>query len=188
MYLATAELTIHEVAMQPTSLLHSPELNRLESLCACLQATKKFLDLWLSLHPAEYISCPFPIFYQFSFALVSLYKLSTLEDPAWDKGMVRNTANVLEFLDRCTYNMKRCADSIPDLDPDDPQWNIWEKGVKMCHSIKQGWEPKLMEAWYPNMPGNGAGSALPQTGSEIPDVFPINGLDDAFMMEFFGLM
>lgn len=186
MYLATAELTIHEVAMRTPSAPHSPELNRLESLCACLQATKTWLNIWLSIHPAQYIGCPFPIFYQFSRALVSLYKLSTLDDPAWDKGMVRNTANVLEFLDRCTYKMKQCAELITE--PEDPRWNIWDKGVKMCQSIKQGWEPRLMEVWYPSMPGSGMGAPLLQAGSEMPVDFPINALDDEFMMEFFGSM
>ncbi|KAJ5183452.1 hypothetical protein N7492_001068 [Penicillium capsulatum] len=186
MYLATAELTIHEVAMQTPSVPHSPELNRLESLRACLQATKTWLDIWLSFHPTEYVGVPFTIFYQFSRALVSLFKLSTLEDPAWDKGMVRNTANVLEFIDQCIYKMKNCADTANINAPNDIDWNTWEKGVRMCQSIKQGWEPRLMEAWYPNMPGNGLEGALPQTGPEIVDPFPIHGLDDDFMLEFFG--
>jgi hypothetical protein len=124
------------------------------------------------------------MYFQFSRALVTLYKLSTLDDPAWDRNMVRNTANILEILDRIAYNMKTCASS---LDISGPEWNIFDKGMKMTQSIKQGWEPQLMEIWYPNVPPNGIESAFVTPSSTMPD-FPINGFDDAWMMEVFGSM
>lgn len=186
LYVATAELTIHEFAIKTPAVPNDPELHRLESLFACLRACKAWADGWLSIHPQNYVGCAFTLLYQFSHTLVSLFKLSTLEDPAWDKGMVRNTANVLEILDRCTFNMKRCADFIAE--PEDPEWNIFEKGVKMCQTIKQGWEPLLMEVWFPSLPGNGIENEFAQPGAEISDVLPMNGLDDEFMMEFFGPM
>ncbi|KAJ5246134.1 hypothetical protein N7468_001117 [Penicillium chermesinum] len=153
LHLNSAELIIHETAMQAPSIPNSPQLNRLESLYTCLQADKAWMDCWLSIPPATYQGIPFNIFFQFSRALVSLYKLSTLDDPAWDKQMVRNTINVLDVLDRNAFNMKRCAEMIDiDLDPD---WSIFEKGCRMIASIKQSWEPKLMEVWYPTIPPKG---------------------------------
>ncbi|KAJ5085829.1 hypothetical protein N7532_010600 [Penicillium argentinense] len=180
----TAEIIIHEAALRDTPSVTSPELHRLESLCACLQAAKSWFDTWLPIPGELYLGIPFTMYFQFSRALVTLYKLSTLDDPAWDRNMVRNTANILEILDRIAYNMKICASSF---DVSAPEWNIFDKGMKMTQSIKQGWEPQLMEIWYPNVPPSGIESDFVTPSSTMPD-FPINGFDDAWMMEVFGSM
>lgn len=186
LYLANAELIIHEVAIQDPSLPNSPDLHRLESLCIALQASKSWLDIWLSIPPEQYMGISFTMFFQFSRALVSLYKLSTLDDPAWDRNMVRNTANLLEILDRIHSMMKKCAEYL-DV-PNDPEWNIFEKGAKVVQSIKQGWEPKLMEVWYPSMSSNEMESGFVPAGPPLPDVMPMTGFDDAWMWEVFGAM
>lgn len=129
---------------------------------------------------------PFIMFFQFARALVNLYKLSTLDDPAWDRNMVRNTANVLEILDRILENLKRCAQEVRV--PDEPEWNIFEKGFKMMQAIKAGWEPKLMEIWFPSMLSNGVNSHFVANNTPLPDVMPITQFDEPWMMEVFGAM
>ncbi|OKO93709.1 hypothetical protein PENSUB_11988 [Penicillium subrubescens] len=149
--------------------------------------TKSWLDLWLSVPTEKYMGVSFTIFFQFSRALVSLYRLSILEDPAWDKALVRNTANVLEYLDKMAYMMKKCADHLAV--PHQPEWNIFEKGKMMVQCIKEGWEPKLMEVWYPSLPSNGVENTLdPPNPAILADILPMNGFDDAWMMEVFGSM
>jgi hypothetical protein len=185
LYLANAEVVIHEAAIETPSLPNSPEMHRLESLCTCLQGCKSWLDTWLAISPDHHIGISFTVFFQFSRALVSLYKLSTLEDPAWDRNMVRNTANVLEILDRILYNLKKSSRILSD--PDQPEYNVYEKGVKMVQSIKQGWEPKLMEVWFPNLPTDEISNQYVQT-PPLPEVMPMTGFDDAWMLEVFGSM
>lgn len=124
------------------------------------------------------------MYFQYARALVTLYRLSVLEDPAWDRNMVRNTANILEILDQLSYCMKTCADS---LNVRQEEWNIFERGAKMNQSIKQGWEPKLMEIWYPNVPANDMGGDFVTPNSTL-EPLPIDGLDDMWMMEIFGSM
>lgn len=167
------------------SLPNSPEMHRLESLCTCLQGCKFWLDTWLAISPDHHIGISFTVFFQFSKALVGLYKLSTLEDPAWDRNMVRNTANVLEILDRILYNLKKSSRIMSD--PDHLEYNVYEKGVKMVQAIKQGWEPKLMEVWFPNLPTDEISNQYVQT-SPLPEVMPMPGFDDAWMLEVFGSM
>lgn len=184
LYISTAEFIIHESALKDVSPSSSPELHRLESLCTCLHAAKSWFDVWITIPGEDYLGMPFTMYFQFSRALVTLYKLSTLDDPAWDKTMVRNTANILEILDRLTYGMKTCADS---LNVENEEWNIFEKGMKMTQSIKQGWEPKLMEIWYPNVPANDLGGNFVAPSSAL-EPLPTNGFDDMWMMEIFGSM
>ncbi|KAJ5586970.1 uncharacterized protein N7459_002735 [Penicillium hispanicum] len=186
MHLASAELTIHEIALRPPSLPHSPDIHRLESLCISLQASKSWLEHWISISPERYMGVSFTMFFQFARALVNLFKLSTLDDPAWDRSMVRNTANIIEYLDRMSYNLKRCAEELPVAD--DPEWNIFEKGTKMVQCLKAGWEPRLMEIWFPNLPSNGIDGQFPPSNPPISDVLPATEFDDAWMMEIFGAM
>ncbi|KAJ5949626.1 hypothetical protein N7454_001210, partial [Penicillium verhagenii] len=185
MYVFNAELVIHEWAIQAPIDPQSPELYRLESLCAALHATKNWLDVWLSVSPFSYHGLPFTTFFQFSRSIVSLFRLSTLEDPGWDKTMVRNTANILDYLDRTHYNMKRCIETA--VPPGESEWCTLEKGIKMVQSIKQGWEPKLMDVWYPSLPSGGmAGDEFVPPAPDL--MLPIDGLDDAWMMQIFGSM
>ncbi|KAJ5227234.1 uncharacterized protein N7469_007240 [Penicillium citrinum] len=183
LYTSMAEFVIHETVMKDMSTPSSPELHRLESLCTCLHASKTWFDVYLSIPPETYLGIPFTIYFQFSRALVTLYKLSTLDDPAWDKNMVRNTANILDILDRITYGMK----TANSQDINEAEWNIFDKGAKMAQSIKQGWEPKLMETWYPSVSANGIEGDFVASNAAI-DASPMNGFDDAWMMEIFGSM
>ena len=120
---------------------------------------------------------------------MNLFKLSTLEDPGWDRSMVRNTVNILEVLDQILINMKRCADMV--LEAGDADFSIFEKGVKMMTAIKQRWEPRLMEIWYPSMV---SGTALPgdelvpvPPATDLSNMIPMN-FDDTWMMEILGSM
>lgn len=182
LYLNTAEIIIHEATIKDIPASISPELQRLESLCVCLNAAKGWFDVYLSIPAKLYLGVPFTVYFQFSRALVSLYKLSILNDPAWDISVVRNTANILEILDRLAVNMKICADS---LNITEAEWNIFAKGEKMALSIKQGWEPKLMEVWYPEVAANGMEGEFVAPNAAL-DTLPMNGFDDAWMMEVFG--
>lgn len=69
----------------------------------------------------------------------------------------------------------------------DPEWSVFEKGCRMIASIKQSWEPKLMEVWYPSLPADGLDNSqfVPPT-PDLSSVIPMSGLDDAWMMEVFG--
>lgn len=82
--------------------------------------------------------------------------------------------------------MKKCAEHIAV--PNELDWNIFEKGVRMVQSIKQGWEPKLMEVWFPKLSSNGIDNDFVQTDPALPDVVPIGGFDDAWILEVFGSM
>ncbi|KAJ5894130.1 hypothetical protein N7495_005821 [Penicillium taxi] len=181
MYISSAELVIHESEMQTPLMSNSPELHRLEGLYTALHASKAWFDNWFTAFPKGYKGVPFTIVFQFGRALISLYNLSTLDDPTWDKTTVRNTANVLEILERLVTSMTTLPDSISGS----PDEHLYEKGVKMMESIKKSWEPKLMETWFPSIPANTMGGEFVPNPS-LQEVLPMNGFDDYWMVEIFG--
>jgi hypothetical protein len=185
MYLYNAEIIVNEISLGPPLIAHSPDLHRLDSLYASLQATKSWLDVWLELEGEEYLQVSAVIFFQFTRAIVNLYKLTTLEDPAWSKTMVRDTANILEYLSKNEAIIKKCSEYLTF--DQNRELNLLEKGLRMVQGMKMNWEPKLMEMWHPNMPGNsGIDSGMIQADALLPDVMPISGIDESWMMDFLG--
>ncbi|RAK73383.1 Zn(II)2Cys6 transcription factor domain-containing protein, partial [Aspergillus fijiensis CBS 313.89] len=94
-----------QTATQPPTL-NIPHLNHLS---AALTATKLWLETFLTIPPAEYSGFPFTVFAQLARTLAALWRLSTLEDPLWDRGGVRRAVDILGVLDRVVGNLGQAA-------------------------------------------------------------------------------
>lgn len=185
MYLYNAEIVINELSIGDPAIAHSPDLHRLDSLYTSLRATKGWLDVWLELEGEEYLQLSCVIFFQFTRAIVNLYKLTILEDPQWSKSMVRDTANILEYLNKNEAVIRKCPEYITF--DQSREMNLLEKGLRMVQGMRINWEPKLLELWRPNMPANTEiDSGMIQSDTILPDVMPLGGIDEAWMMDFLG--
>ncbi|KAJ5095926.1 hypothetical protein NUU61_005282 [Penicillium alfredii] len=181
LYHANAELVIHEIYIKTPTISHCSDPQGPKSLQISLQATKSWLDVWLAIPPEHYMAVSFTILFQFCRALINLYKLSTLDDPAWDKAAVQNTANLLHYLDTLHLNFQRASNHIHQA----AEVNMFEKGAKMILSIKQRWAPLLIQASCA-MPVTGAAEASFEYTADTPNALRLDGIDDAWMMEFLG--
>ncbi|CAI7649375.1 unnamed protein product [Penicillium palitans] len=185
LFLYNAEIIINELSIGTPAIPHSPDPHRLDSLYSSLRATKGWLDVWIEFEAEEYLQLSCIIFFQFTRGIVSLYRLTVLEDPAWSKSMVRDTANILEYLNRNEAIIRRC----PDFTTFDHsrEMNLLEKGLRMIQGMRMNWEPKLMEMWRSDIPGdNGMDSGVIQSDAVLPDVMPLSEIDEAWMMDFLG--
>ncbi|KAI1762953.1 putative C6 transcription factor [Hypoxylon sp. FL1150] len=79
---------------------NSTGFERLECLWRSVNAIKSWLDIFYTLPPPTVSGCPFPLRAQLARCLVVLFRLSTLEDPAWDRQAVRGTVDLLLVLDQ----------------------------------------------------------------------------------------
>ncbi|PYH93827.1 hypothetical protein BO71DRAFT_380628 [Aspergillus ellipticus CBS 707.79] len=84
-----------------------PTLEKLEHLYTCLQVVKAALDNFFKIPIAKYHGVSFPFFMQFARYIITLYQLSTLNDPSWDTAIVRSTIDILQVLDQLVSNMER---------------------------------------------------------------------------------
>jgi hypothetical protein len=152
----------------------------LESLYACLNSIKSWFDVCLTISPAAYIGFPFSIFSQLAHCAIALYRLSTLDDPAWDKDNIRNTANLLAILDQIANNTGQVP-RLAGLDSDGTDGDVFTRAVKMVGSIRLGWESKLaVEPVGPVIPN---GQNVDET---IPEVLPIDLSDDTWLRDILG--
>ncbi|CAG8043814.1 unnamed protein product [Penicillium olsonii] len=182
LYFYSAEFTINELALDPSVTPHLPDLERIERLYASLLATQSWLDVWLDLKAVEYMQVSSVVFFQWARAILNLYRLTTLEDPAWSKSFVQETANILDFLNSAIAAVKEYPEYLHSEEGRDI--NLLEKGLKMMEALKSNWEPKLFDLWGMSMPANEIDENLIQPNALPPGY--LHPIDEAWMMEFLG--
>ena len=174
-HLYITELTINEIALSKAPMIsNNLGFERLESLYLCLNSIKSWFDIFFNIPLADYIGFSFSVFSQLAHCLVTLYKLSTLDDPAWDKTFVRNTVNLLLILDTLSNKMEEGA-KLAYLDTDSVEGDIFTRSVKMTRAIRLKWEVKLSE------PMGDSTSAAQDVDEPIQDSFPMDFSDDGWL-------
>ena len=180
----STELTINEVALSqlPIISIHS-NFQRAESLYACAESVKSWFETFFTIPPGAYIGFPFSIFSQLVRCLVTLYKLSTLDDPAWDKNGVLKTVNLLLILDQVTENMEQVS-GLAGLDNNDSlERDVFFRTAKMFRSIRPGWEAILVGSDASKV------SALPNLPNAddppLSEAFSLGPYDNDWLTDFF---
>jgi hypothetical protein len=132
-HIFNTELSINEMGISKTPpSVSSPGFQRLEPLYACLNSIKSWFDIFFEFPLSAYIGISFPFFAQLGHCVVALYRLSTLEDPGWDKDLLRQTADLLQILDRIIDNIRR----VKDLDSEHHKGEMFTRTIKIFESIR----------------------------------------------------
>ncbi|KAK3320577.1 hypothetical protein B0T19DRAFT_429931 [Cercophora scortea] len=102
------QLSILEPGLAPDT----PTPQRIECLYGCLQAVKAATENFFKLPPAEYPALlPFTQFVHTARYIKVLVLLSTLQDSMWDTALVRQTVDVLDFVDQVIVGIQLVTDS-----------------------------------------------------------------------------
>ncbi|KAH7313720.1 hypothetical protein B0I35DRAFT_435725 [Stachybotrys elegans] len=109
-YLHSAEALITEKILfqNPTSSVNC-DTTRLEALGTCLKAAKQCIETFLSLDATELIGVSSPAMMHLSHSLQTIYRLSLLEEPGWDRVATRKAADVLFYLERVADKFDQVA-------------------------------------------------------------------------------
>lgn len=177
-----AELSIHEIALSKASMVSNGlEFQRLESLYACLHATKSWFDLFLTFSPAVYINLPYAIFAQMAHCLIVLYRLSIFEHPGWDLRIVRDTLSFTLVIDKVITIMAQVKPAA-SLDPDSLAERIdtFSQNSRRLNAIKASWESRT--AMDSTAPDAATATAMDENQGDISMDF----LDDAWLKDVLG--
>ena len=86
-------------------------------------------------HQTPTSNSQFFIFSQLVHCLVTLYKLSTLDDPAWKKNGVQKTADLLLILDQLINNLEQVS-ALAGLDNNDNvEGDVFSRTANIFRSI-----------------------------------------------------
>ncbi|KAF5678071.1 transcription factor [Fusarium heterosporum] len=73
---------------------------------------------------------------------IALYRLTTSEDPAWDKDLVRNTADLLVLLDQVVDFLMQ-MNSAYKIKVNEGEETVFVAGARIIRNIRNAWEPTL---------------------------------------------
>jgi len=144
-----AELAICEVAIaKPKTVVTGAmsDMQRYEAMEACLGAVSEWFDRHFSIPSYVYIGMTFSYWWGMSHCLLTLYRLTILDDPGWDRRAVRDRMDLLAILDRLKAGfdevaVQRRRDAGQTVDED-----TFQKFSKMSSSMKHNWAPELAAA------------------------------------------
>ncbi|KAK3381906.1 hypothetical protein B0H63DRAFT_215775 [Podospora didyma] len=110
-HLHYTELAIQETALakpRPSSSF-MPDLERYEILETRLRALKNIFDLHFSIPNYIYVGLTFAYWCQITHAMVSLYRLLLMNDPACDRRAIQSQLDIVEVCDRLTREFEEVA-------------------------------------------------------------------------------
>ncbi len=111
MELYATKLSIYEVGLSSTPNIFTDQHNRrIECLWVCLNAIKSWVNVFLSITPAQYVGFSALIYSNMIHCLVDMYRLSNFEHAAWDRTLFREHLDVAWFFAESEKNFARVKD------------------------------------------------------------------------------
>ena len=168
------ELEIHEIGlyqMQPKDT-STPDPERVAMLSTCVQAARTWFDAFFRIDPEAYALFGFAIWAQLSHLVLSVYRLTLLNEPWWDRGLVTRTIDLNQVLDQMLNRMTSASQAAAlDGSPHDREIAFYP--IKSIKAIKAAWGPLL---------------APKPTGEATADTerFNLDGLDGTNVMADLG--
>ncbi|RJE26156.1 hypothetical protein PHISCL_01506 [Aspergillus sclerotialis] len=131
------EITINELILMrihhvPLSTNADPQT--MNSLYTCLNAVKSWLDTILQFEGTDYATFPFFFWKQFRSVILTLIRLTSLKDPAWDTNIVRRTVNLPAALDQIGRKLGYLQNR--DGEKAEGQDNAFTKSVTLVNGLK----------------------------------------------------
>ena len=117
-----------------------------------------------------------PIFTQMAFCILALFRLSTFDDPVWDRGLVRETADLSLILGQIVEKNTQVK-AMAKLDPDTSEdKDLFSGNARTIKAIKTWWDAKVAAELNDNSMG------LNETLGEMNMEF----FDDVWLRDIFG--
>lgn len=142
MHLYSTETQIHSVGLFGGTRI--PDTPRIDSMYASLVAARTWYDTLFAVPLTDFIGMPFSLYVELAQVHALLYRLTMLDDPIWDKEIIRNTADLGTYLDR-TIDLFTKAEALYPLRGTNEDVSIYGKCVKVLRNVRSSWEPAISQ-------------------------------------------
>lgn len=143
LHLYHTELSLYEVGLlRRGELSDGPGFHRVDTFYACLHATKSWFDIFTNLGPDGYIGLSISTFTQLAHCIITLYRLSTVDDPAWNLILVREIADFSLILDQVINSMTGLKWVASPEFGESSQDDIITSTSQRLQRIKMWWDKK----------------------------------------------
>ncbi len=179
LFMLTTELIVNEAAPKaPLTVAGTTDLLRLECLERVLACADAWFRIFFSMPDTALLELPLAIFWQLHHNTAALFRLTVLDDPAWDRDAVRRTVDVFEMLERLAVNLEHVP-GLTGRNADDEDDAVCES-VRAIREMKGNWEAEVAAASQ----GRGAVADLP--GFAGDEDAGMNFLNDPWLSDMFG--
>ncbi|EHK17182.1 uncharacterized protein TRIVIDRAFT_75774 [Trichoderma virens Gv29-8] len=182
MHLFSTETQIHSIGLFGATRI--PDTPRIDSMYAGLVAARAWYDVLFAIPLAEFIGMPFSLYVELAQIHALLYRVSTMDDPAWDKEIVRSTADLGNYLDR-TIDLFTKAEALYPLRGGSEDVSIFGKCTKVLRNVRSNWEPAIVQQPLGGLP-TPSSQVIPGTAPQPPLLVDHSMLPDQDLSADFG--
>ncbi|KAH8668875.1 hypothetical protein BX600DRAFT_460872 [Xylariales sp. PMI_506] len=138
---------LKEPSTEPTlhPLLRPLSLDRLKLLVECLESVKRNIGNYFKFPPKEYPGFPFAMFCHFSHSIQTLYRLSMLDEPDWDRAAVRRSADLTAILGEAADKVGSVPASL-GLSAQDSMGDFYTRASSIMRVTSTVWGANLDQA------------------------------------------
>ncbi|KAI1141952.1 hypothetical protein F5Y05DRAFT_369263 [Hypoxylon sp. FL0543] len=138
------ELLISESAIsKPAMPWNEPDFRRFEVYQSCLASIKAYLDVFFSTSVAVLGNMAFTSYPQVVRVMKSLHRITTVQDPAWDRAAVRRSVDLIPTCDKLigTLEFLRAASNLAS--PDGSEDESTNLGLGVFRKMRAAWQSEL---------------------------------------------
>ncbi|KAF4459217.1 zn 2cys6 transcription factor [Fusarium albosuccineum] len=185
-HLFNAYATINSVAiinMASSDALTGPvNFGRSDCVYACVEATKKCMDNWLTFTPEDVWSMSMESQLHFGRCAQIMYLIFMTEDPAWDRFGVRRSVDLVQFLERGAQLME----SVPAaIGVRSEGTDFFSRSSAAARNTAAMWSKTFADSEAASGIGLHAQVPVDPGSVEIDGTFIPMDFDDAWMTEMF---
>jgi hypothetical protein len=103
---------------------------RLDGMWSCMEAAKKFMDLYMEVPVAAYLVIPFGVFAQFAYTFVVIIRALSLELDGWDVSFLHEFIGLSDIIENASRRFETVSQaSLDGLSLDNEAFANW--GIKL---------------------------------------------------------
>jgi hypothetical protein len=193
-----AEMVILESGLvQNPQIPDKPNFRRYEILSQTVECIKTWFDFFFNSLPDFHLGLSFAAWCQLAQCLMTLYKLTSLNDPFWDRAALRRDIDLLQVCDRIVAATegaglrRQAAGNQSNGQRNQVEEDMFMTITRLLSNVRNGWamelngrQPTDMEA--ANLPIDD-NLATHQFNAGVPMPASFNFLDDAWLTEIFNV-
>ncbi|VUC24953.1 unnamed protein product [Clonostachys rosea] len=184
-YMSYVEASINDIPLHNQSSRADDnswlDFRKAEHLHACLNACRQHLDNWSHFTVDDLYCMSMPVHWYFARCTQILYRLSLMDDPSWDKKMVRKATDLLSVMETTAQRFLTTAET-KRLDVDSLSW--FTKAASALRHAVSIWGKALAEENSfdeLNMVSHPGGSV--DSTADVGNVVPSDLISDDWMMD-----
>ncbi|KAI1099117.1 hypothetical protein F4804DRAFT_322792 [Jackrogersella minutella] len=188
-------LSIYQSRPPPAAGGPQFDVGKLDAYYAGLQASKACLENFLSFSPAEYRCLSLSLTLHFGRASQTVYRLMVVDDPEWDRGIVKSSIDLMSVMERTADRFSQVP-RVCGIESDDPESvDYYTKAANAIRATVPVWAATLeqMGLGSGTVVGEGAPLAAAAMGAGtdqtppgpvfVPEFTSMEWLDDPWLTD-----